>query len=219
MALWPATVAAQTPITFRTPDSASIQADVYGNGDRAVLIIGHGGYSSRASWRDEALALAKAGYRTLVFDTRAATELAAGKETECLYDESCMAVDVLAAVRYMRAAGATSVAVMGGSAGAGAAAQAAVEAADGEIDRLVLLAPMEIKSPDRIKGRKLYATSRDDLGPDDRPRLPGIRAQYDKAPPPKEWLVLDGSAHGQRIFATAQGARLRQEILRFLAEP
>ncbi len=215
----PTIVLGQTRVTFRTPDSASIEADLYGKGDRAIVIIGHGGYSSRTSWANEARALAEAGYHTLVFDTRAATELAAGKETACLYDESCMAVDVLAAVRYVRASGAKSVAVLGGSAGGGAAAQAAVDAAEGEIDRLVLLAPMEIASPERIKGRKLYATSRNDLGSGDKPRLPGIRAQYDKAPPPKKWLVLDGSAHAQRIFDTEQGPRLRREILRFLAQP
>jgi alpha-beta hydrolase superfamily lysophospholipase len=215
----PATAFAQTRVTFRTPDGASIEADEYGAGNRAVVLIGHGGYSSRASWRDEARTLGNAGYRVLVFDTRAAVDLAKGNETACLYDEACMAVDVLAAVRHMRQAGAKTVAVIGGSAGGGAAAQASVDASPGEIDKVVLLAPMTIKSPERIKASAFYATSRDDLGSDDKPRLPGIRQQYENTPEPKQWLVLEGSAHGQRIFGTSQGKRLRAEILRFLSTP
>lgn len=51
-----------------------------------------------------------------------------------------------------------------------------------------------------------------------KPRLVRIRAQYEKAPEPKELVVLEGSAHAQYIFATDQGERLMREILRFLSE-
>lgn len=51
------------------------------------------------------------------------------------------------------------------------------------------------------------------------PRLPGIRAHYEKAPKPKEMIVLEGSAHAQAIFETNQGERLMREIRRFLSEP
>lgn len=211
-------IGAQTTVAFQVGDSVRLEADVYGTGDRGVVVIGHGGYSSRTSWQTEARALANAGFRALVFDTRGAIALRAGKETECLYDASCMAVDVLAAVRYLRRAGARTIAVVGGSAGGGAAAQASVDAAADEIDRLVLLAPMTISNPHQMKGRKFFATSRADLGSDDKPRLPEIRELYERTPGPKEFLLLDGTAHGQRIFGTAEGARLRREMLRFLSE-
>jgi hypothetical protein len=48
------------------------------------------------------------------------------------------------------------------------------------------------------------------------PRLPGIRAQFDKAAGPKELVVLDGTAHAQFLFDTAHGADVVQRILRFL---
>jgi pimeloyl-ACP methyl ester carboxylesterase len=209
---------AQTQVAVPAPDSGVVHGDLYGTGERAVVLVGHGGYSHRASWAPQARRLAGAGFRVLVIDTRAGDALRAGKETECLYDPACMAVDVLAAVRHLRQAGATVVSVVGGSAGGGAAAQASVDAAPGEIDRLVLLAPMSIAAPERMTGRKLFITSRGDLGSDDKPRLPGIRDQYRKAPGPKRLVILDGSAHGQRIFQTAQGARLLRELLRFLSE-
>jgi hypothetical protein len=67
-----------------------------------------------------------------------------------------------------------------------------------------------------MKGRKLFIVSRGDLGSGDIPRLAGIRDQYEKAPGPKELIVLEGSAHAQFIFATPEGDRLMREILRFL---
>lgn len=55
--------------------------------------------------------------------------------------------------------------------------------------------------------------------PGDKPRLPRIQAQYDLTPEPKELVILEGSAHAQFIFETAQGERLLREILRFLSAP
>lgn len=130
----------------------------------------------------------------------------------------CMAVDVLAAVRYLRASGATTVSVIGGSAGGGAVAQASVEAKPGEIDRIVLLAPMEIAAPEKMNGRKLFIATRDDRNSTGL-RLPGIRAQHERAPDPKELILLEGSAHGQHILDTPDAERRMREIVRFLRTP
>jgi hypothetical protein len=46
---------------------------------------------------------------------------------------------------------------------------------------------------------------------------PRIREQYEKAPEPKELIILDGSAHAQFLFQTDQGDRVMREILRFLS--
>src|SRR5207248_10137086 len=135
----------------------------------------------------------------------AAVESRAGRESACLYDDACLAVDVLAAVRYLRGIGAKTISVVGGSLGGGAAARASVEAREGEIDRIVLLAHMLIAAPERMKGRTLFIVSRGDIGSGDVPRLPGIREQYERAPGPKELVVLDGNAHAQFIFDTPQG--------------
>jgi hypothetical protein len=51
------------------------------------------------------------------------------------------------------------------------------------------------------------------------PRLPGIRAQYLKAPEPKQLIVLDGNAHAQFLFQTDQADRVMDEIFRFLSAP
>jgi esterase/lipase len=126
---------------------------------------------------------------------------------------------VLAAVRYLRKTGAKSLSVVGGSMGGGAAADASIAAKPGEIDRLVLLAATASRTPEKVKGRKLFIVARGDLGPGDVPRLPKIRAQYERTPGPKKLVILDCSAHAQFIFETDQGERLMREILRFLSAP
>lgn len=213
------TLHAQNPVSFATPDRSIVQGDIYGSGNRAVVLVAHGGYAQRARWEKQARTLAAAGFRVLAFDTRAGVELKqTGKETECLYDPACMAIDVLAAVRYLRQTGATMVFAVGGSAGGGAVAQASVDAGPAGIDRMVLLAPMPIAAPEKMSGRKLFVTARDDRDGTG-PRLPGIRSQYEKAPDPKELVIREGSAHGQLIFDTPEGERLMREIIRFLSAP
>ena len=206
----------QQPVSVPAPDGGVVRADLYGSGDRGV-VLAHGGRFDKSSWQKQARALVAAGFRVIAIDFRAAVQARAGQETACLYDEKCLAVDVLAAVRYLRGAGVRTVAVIGASLGGGAAAQAAVEAKTGEIDRVVLLAHMPIAAPERMQGRKLFITARGDLGSGDIPRLPGIREQFEKASQPKELIVLDGSAHAQALFETEHADRLMQEILKFLS--
>ena len=210
------TLPSQRFVSIPAPDGGSIAADEYGAGDRGV-VLAHGGRFDKSSWANQAHALAGDGFRVLAIDFRAAVQARAGQEPPCLYDEKCLAVDVLAAVRYLRRTGARTIYVVGASLGGGAAAQASVDANAGEIDRIVLLAHMPIPEPERMKGRKLFIVSRGDLGSGDRPRLPGIREQYEKAPAPKELVLLDGAAHAQFIFDTPEGERLMREMLRFFA--
>jgi hypothetical protein len=44
-----------------------------------------------------------------------------------------------------------------------------------------------------------------------------FRAQYEKAPQPKQLIILDGAAHAQFLFQTNQGKKVMQEILKFLS--
>ncbi len=205
-------------VSIDAPDGVAVVADEYGASDRAV-ILAHGGRFDRTSWKEQAKALAAAGFRVLAIDFRAATASRQGKETPCLYDASCLAKDILAVVRYLRRDGAKHVSIVGGSLGGGAAAQATIEAKAGEIDQVVLLAHMLIDEPERMKGRKLFIVARNDLSGSGKPRLEGITAQFERSPDPKEMLILEGAAHAQFLFETDQGKRLLREILRFLSNP
>jgi hypothetical protein len=102
--------------------------------------------------------------------------------------------------------------------GGGAAGDAAVEAEPGEIDRVVFLGSTGSAKPEKMKGRKLFLIARDDLGPNDVPRLKTVQERYEKTTDPKELIVLEGSAHAQFLFESDQGPRAMREIMRFLSE-
>jgi len=200
-------------VSFPTQDGGLIYAHLYGKGDRGV-VLAHGGRFTKESWEKQAQVLVKAGFRVLAIDFRGRGQSRGGPSANPNDDGARF--DVLAAVRYLRQNDAKTVSVVGASFGGWAAAKAAVDAKPGEIDRLVLLAHSPIDKPEQIKGRKLFIVCRDDAN-DAGLRLPRIREQYEKAPDPKELVILEGSAHAQFIFATDQGEKLMAEILRFLS--
>ena len=201
-------------ISFPTRDGGLIYANLYGKGEPGV-VLAHGGRFNKESWDKQARTLVKAGFRVLAIDFRGRGQSRGGAQTPASDDG--LRFDVLAAIRYLHKSGAKTVSVLGASFGGGAAAEASVEAEPGEIDRLILLAHSPIDKPEQMKGRKLFIVTRDDFSGDNKvPRLPKIRDQYERAPNPKELIILDGEAHAQFIFETEQGERLMREILRFL---
>ncbi len=159
-------------VSFPTQDGGVIQGDLYGKGDRGV-VLAHGGRFDKASWGEQAYALTKAGFRVLAIDLRGYGQSKGPGQADIF--TAPLHLDVLAAVRYLRKEGARTVSVVGGSLGGGAAGDASVEA-PGEIDRLVLLAASISHPPEKLTGRKLFILARDDTSGDG-PRLPGIRAQ------------------------------------------
>lgn len=207
---------AQEQVSFTTQDGGVVHADLYGEGERGV-VLAHGGRFNKASWEKQARRLAKSGFRVLAINFRGYGQSRGPGEADPL--SAPLHFDVLAAVRYLRQAGVKSVSVVGGSMGGSAAAEASIRAEPGEIDRLVLLAAWASGPPEKLKGRKLFVVSRDDTRGDGLVRLVKIREQYEKAPEPKKLVILEGSAHAQLIFETEQGERLMRKILQFLSEP
>lgn len=207
---------AQEHIALATSDSGMIYADLYGTGERGV-VLAHGGRFNKESWAEQAKALAAAGFRVLAIDFRGYGQSRGPGQEDVL--SAPLHLDVLAAVRYLRKADAKTVAVIGGSMGGGAAANASIAAEEGEIDRLVLLAAMAIDHPERMKGRKLFITAANDTTASGKPRLIKIREQFEQAPEPKVLVILEGYAHAQFLFQTEQSERLMREIIKFLSEP
>jgi pimeloyl-ACP methyl ester carboxylesterase len=206
---------AQRTLSFTTDDGGQVCADLYGQGDHAV-VLAHGGRFNKESWHDQALSLTSAGYRVLAIDFRGfGCSKGPGQED---FDNAPFEKDVLAAVRYLKELGAKTVSVVGGSFGGAAAGDASIKSAPGEIDRIVFLGAAPNLQADGLKSRALFIVAREDSNGSG-PRLPGIRAQYERAPQPKQLIVLDGSAHAQFLFQSDQNARVMEEILRFLSAP
>ena len=82
--------------SFPTADGGVIWADVYGAGDRAV-VLAHGARFDKASWAPQAEVLAKAGFRVLAIDFRGYGQSHGGDKAAPASGEKYE--DVLAAVR------------------------------------------------------------------------------------------------------------------------
>jgi pimeloyl-ACP methyl ester carboxylesterase len=205
-------VHAQQSASFHASDGALIYADEYGSGARGVLLA-HGGQFNKESWRDQAQSLVAAGFHVLAFDFRGFGKSQGPGQADL--DTAPLKLDVLAAIAYLRQHGAQSIDVIGASMGGSAAGGAIIGSPPGLVHRLVLLGTAPDGDAAQLKCPSLFIVARDDANGDG-PRLPRIRVQYEKAPKPKRLVIVDGSAHAQFMFQSAQGARVMQEIMRFL---
>jgi alpha/beta superfamily hydrolase len=210
-------VFAADTIRLTADDGAEIRADLYRAGGRAV-VLAHGGKYTRESWHAQAVELRARGFTVLALDFRGFGEsVGPGKEdplTAPLY------LDLLAAVRYLHANGARSVAIVGGSLGGMAAGDAMLRARPGEIDRVVFLsARASLAGGDiaKMPGRKLFIVARDDPESSGAPRLTKIRADFERVPEPRQLIVVDGAAHAQALFETTQETDVFIAIANFLA--
>ena len=199
-------------VSFPTEDGGVVHADLYGSGDRAVVLV-HGGRFNKESWAKQAPVLAAAGFRVAAINLRGYGD-SRGPGQQDIFTAP-LHLDVLAAVRYLRKNGAKTVSLVGGSLGGGASSTAAIKSPS-EIHRLVLLGSGIDGNPEQLRTPVLFILARDDTSGDG-PRLPGIRADYEKVKGAKEWIVLDGSAHAQFLFQTDQADRVMRDILRFLS--
>jgi pimeloyl-ACP methyl ester carboxylesterase len=102
--------------------------------------------------------------------------------------------------------------------GGGAAGAAIIGSPAGLVHRLVLLGTAPDGDAAQLKCPSLFIVARNDAN-DEGPRLPRIRAQFARAPQPKRLVIVDGSAHAQFMFKTAQRERVMNEIMRFLQAP
>jgi pimeloyl-ACP methyl ester carboxylesterase len=209
------TVQAVQTISFPSEDGGRVCADLYGQGSHAV-VLAHGGRFVKESWQEQAQVLAAKGFQVLAIDFRG-FGCSTGPD-QANFDKAPFEKDVIAAVQYLKGHGAQSVSVVGGSFGGGAAGDASIQSPPGEIDRIVFLGAAPNLSAEKLKSRSLFIVAREDHN-DSGARLPGIRAQYERAPEPKELIVLDGSAHAQFLFQTDQKTRVMHEIVRFLTMP
>jgi pimeloyl-ACP methyl ester carboxylesterase len=207
-------VHAQTTVSFETKDGSTIFADLYGSGDKG-LVLAHGGRFNKESWGKQAQTFATAGFYVLALDFRGYGRSHGPHDADPL--SAPLQLDVLASVRYLREHGAKTISIIGGSMGGSAAGDASIDSQPGEIDRVVMLGAAPNGPAEKLKSATLYIVARDDADGDGDRRLPRIREQYEKSPEPKKLVVLDGSAHAQYLFQTDQAETVMREILNFIS--
>ena len=204
----------QLTVSFPSPDGGTVVADTYGVGRRGV-VLAPGGRFRKESWSDQARTLSDAGFRVVAIDYRGRGQSQAGPDASM--DD--VHLDVQAAVYYLQANGAETIAIIGASFGGEAAGNAVLGLPAGSVDRLVLLAHSAIGPVESLTGRKLFITSRGDTTGTGRHRLDWIQDEFNRSSEPKRLVVVDGAAHAQFLFDTPQGSQVMSEIVAFLLEP
>src|SRR5271155_3967860 len=128
-----ASATAPKTVSFPTEDGGMVFADLYGAGDKGV-VLAHGGRFNKESWAPQARTLAAAGFLVLAIDFRGYGQSRGPGQADPV--DAPLDLDVLAAVRYLRRIGAKSVSIVGGSMGGAAAGDASIDSQPGEIDRV-----------------------------------------------------------------------------------
>lgn len=210
----------QQSVTFPLVQGAEgaplLSADVYGQGERAVLLA-HGGRFGKESWKEQAKTLADAGFLVLALRFRG-DGLNPDGSTGSFGSDAENTADVLAAVAYLQHSGVRSISAIGASFGGDAVGNADAESKPGTFERIVILASTGGDSPEKLTGRKLFLVARKDRN-DEGLRLNEISRHFAQTAEPKRLVVVGGSAHAQYLFGTSQGARVMKEILSFLTNP
>ena len=202
----PADIGNPTEVSFPTSDGGEIHALVYGEGAHAV-VLAHGKIFDKESWAPLAPRIAEKGLQVVAIDFRGYGLSKPGSAGQKLF------LDVVAAMSYAKKNGATQISLVGASMGGGVAAQAAVVVGEGEIDRLILMAPVAIPKPDEMHANRiLYISAEGD------PSVDRTRAQYERAPQPKSLEILPGDAHAQHIFKTDQADALVELVVAALTD-
>ncbi len=195
-------------VTFVSDDGVTLSGTLYGSGARAI-IFSHMFPTDQTSWTPLAKDLAGHGYLVLTYDFRGYGTSQGTK------DVSKIDHDLRAAVTFVRAQGATRLALVGASMGGMATAKvAAVEKPDAVV---IMSAPQSFMglavSDDEVKAitaPKLFIGSEQD-GP-----TSTTLHMFDVAPEPKDKHIYPGSGHGTYIFDSEYGADLTQRIIQFI---
>src|SRR5260370_8218588 len=93
----------QQEVSFPTKDGGVVYADVYGSGERGV-VLAHGAKFDKASWKEQATQLASAGFRAMAIEFRGSGKSKGGPNSQSPPAE--LYIDLLAGVTSLRVPGA-----------------------------------------------------------------------------------------------------------------
>ncbi len=195
-------------VSFTTPDGLRLSGTLYGSGTVGVA-LSHQSDGSQNEWSGFARQLAAHGYMALAFDFRG-HNASAGPA-----DVSREDVDLRAAIRFLRAQGATRIALMGASLGGAVTLRVAATESVVAVATLSAVATMPTQEVTddiikAIKAPKLFINSTLDYAAD------ATQHMYDVAAPPKQIHLYPGIAHGVGIFSGDNGTDLIQRLLTFM---
>ena len=206
------TMPSSRPISFTTPDGATLEGTLHGSGETAVIFSVMG--NCKRGWEKMADLIGQHAIMALTYQWRGCRTSGGvdNKEIQKFVE------DLRGAIRFMRDQGAKKIILAGASLGGVASAKLAAEV---EADGLIVIASpaeipdwgFEVKAADMNTDiPKLFITAEND----EVVAADKSRALFDLAAEPKEWQTYPGTAHGTDIFETESGQALQELILNFI---
>lgn len=197
------------PVHFFTSDHFQLAGLLFGHGKTAV-VCSHEYRTTKDIWTTSRIVplLALRGYLVLAYDFRGFGD-SYGR-----VDTSMIAVDLQAAVAFVRKQGATKVVLLGSSMGGTASLNVA---SSEKVAAVVTLSAPQDFGPSvsdaqlkAINAPKLFVnTQGDDYAQE-------TQHMYDVSRPPKQIHLYPGGEHGITIFDSEDGEDLTQRILNFI---
>jgi pimeloyl-ACP methyl ester carboxylesterase len=188
-------------VRFLAADRVRLIGVLLGSGPRAVVLAhqGGGGGGDLCVWMPYARSLARAGYRVLAFDHRGHGSSGQARTISRL---TRVDLDVLGAIRLLRARGATRFVLAGGSLGGAAVIAAGAQATPPVQGVISFASPTNFGRIDVVAAARnlrvpalFLSADRDEGFPE------AARALYDAAPPgDKRLWVFPGYAHGAPVL-------------------
>jgi len=214
-------------VRFRTADGVRLAGRLFGHGTVGVVLSHQGGTAANQSdWWGMASLLARRGYLVLTYDFRGICPGGVAGCSQGTFGPPSQWKDALAAERYIRAAGAKTVAL--GGASIGAMASLVVAGMPGHD----VAAVISLSGGEALSG--IYELGRGAIRRISAPKLL-VAGRYDRefadsardwirwASPPVEGDILNTGLHGTDMLTLASGADARipgivtELIVRFLA--
>jgi uncharacterized protein len=209
------TTTAAEEVSFPATDGVALHGRVYGHGTTAV-ILSNMGDNDPGPWDRFAPLLAARGYTVMTYSFRYPLRT---NNFTAAYAQGTVP-DLLGALAYVRAGGATRTVLIGASLGgitvgnvgarAGAAAVVIISAEQDLSAYGLVVSPAELAA---LTVPKLFIASEQDTNTP----YALTKQFYDNAPEPKQFHAYAGGVHGVGLFATADGDDLRGRLLDFLA--
>jgi pimeloyl-ACP methyl ester carboxylesterase len=215
-----AAIAGSRPVSFESTDGVHLEGRLFGQGNRAAVVLSHMLPADQSSWWEFAERLADAGYLVLTYDFRGFCP--GGREGCSGGDRNIAAIwqDVLGAIGFVRSQGAARVTLAGASMG-GTASLVAAAQPDADVAAVVTLsAPTEIEGLvaggdvlSRLSGGKLFIA-----GIGDANAARSAEQLYELAPPPKRVEIVPANDHGTDLLTGSQAEVVRTLVLNYLEQ-
>jgi pimeloyl-ACP methyl ester carboxylesterase len=204
-----------TAVTFSTEDGITLAGHLYGSGNLGV-VLSHMYPTDQTSWTAVAERLAQEGYLVLTYDFRGYGESGGSK------DIAHIERDVVAALGYLRVAGASDIVLIGASMGGTASLMAATTLQAMSSVRLAgvvtLSAPVAFEglsatdSVPQLVVPLLFIAAEDDVGAESARKLEELSGNKG------DLQIVPGSDHGSDLLSGAHADTVWQLLLDFLQQ-